>query len=582
MVLSNEQHAFLVAEGKIVMCACPGSGKTFAVANKLSSYLNTWEYKHYGIATLSFTNVASSEIEKKTKELIGNGAGIQYPHFIGTIDSFINKFVFLRYAYLLTKQQKRPYLSQRNIEIDYKYWRNECYKKGCNKAIQEFRLSIDDKIYRNSNSIKCNQSYYGLPCKQYKNILMQKGIFFQNDVSYFAYKILCQYPQIAKMLATRFPIILLDEAQDTSKEQMAILDLIADAGVKTICLVGDPDQSIYEWRNATASCFIDKLNSEHWTTLYLTENRRSSQLICNATKLFSTILKDKQDVKAVGDDMNFSQKPELLLVNNDTPKEKVEQYFLERCSKLEIEHTKENIAILTRGKIHSNIEINNLWKSEEVELLAKASYLLQYDSKKEAYNLCVKCLYLMLIGKPYDASHELKYEIERKVSYDTWKDICVQLLINLPSVDLEVEKWVISLKKVFEDIAFPLNFINGHSVNEVIKIKQKDKKNIDFKKIPVKVFFEKKKEEKITISSIHGVKGETFDAILLYAPSISGATITRTGITTGSLDNEHNRAAYVAMTRPRKYLAVALQKPNKKSDFPFKRFPHDFWIYTEL
>lgn len=546
------------------------------------SYSSAWKDKHQGIAALSFTNVASAEIEKKTKELIGNEANIKHPHFIGTIDSFLNQFVFLRYAYLLTEQQKRPTLSQRNIEMPYRYWRTDCYKNGCTKAMQEFRWSLDDKTYRNSKLVICTQGYYGLPCDQYKNMLIRKGIFFQNDVSYIVYEILRQYPQIAKMLAIRFPIILLDEAQDTSKEQMAILDLIADAGVKTICLVGDPDQAIYEWRNAAASCFIDKMNSPHWNTLYLTENRRSSQLICNATKLFSTILKDKETVKAVGDDMDFHQKPELLLVNKDTSKETVEQYFFEKCTKLGIEYTKENISVLTRGRIHSNTEINNLWKSEEIELLARASYLWQYASKKEAYNLCVKCLYLMLIGNPHEANHELKYEIETKVAYDTWKDICVRLLINLPSVNLELGKWVVNLKKVFEDIALPLSFIDGHSVNEVIKIKQRDTKNPEFKKIPIKMFFEKKKEEEITVSSIHGVKGETFDAILLYAPHLAGTTITRSGITIGPLDNEHNRAAYVAMTRPRKYLAVALQKPSKKADLPLNRFPQDLWEYVEF
>lgn len=582
MALSNEQQTFVKSEGKVVLCACPGSGKTFTVAHKLSSYLNFWEDKHKGIAVLSFTNVASLEIEKKIKQFMGSGASIKYPHFIGTIDSFLNQFVFLRYAYLLTEQQKRPCLSQRNIKINYKFWRKECHQNGCTKAIQDFRWSIDDQIYRNSKLVTCTKDYYGLPCDQYKNMLIRKGIFFQNDVPYIVYKILRKYPQIAKMLGIIFPIILLDEAQDTSKEQMAILDLIADAGVKTICLVGDPDQAIYEWRNATVSCFIDKINSQHWNTLYLTENRRSSQLICNATKLFSTILKDKETVKAVGDDMGFSQKPELLLIKKDTSKEIVMEYFFEKCISLGIEKTKENIAVLTRGKIHNNTEINNLWKSEEIELLARASYLFKYGSKKEAYNLCVKCLYLMLIGNPYEASHELKYEIENKISYETWRYICVQLLISLPPVILGVDEWVKKLKLVFENLAHSLDFVDGHSVDEVIKIKQSDKNNKDFKTIPVKMFFEKRQDEEVTISSIHGVKGETFEAILLYAPSIKGATITSSGITTGSLDSEHNRAAYVAMTRPRKYLAVVLQKPSKATDRHFDRFPKDSWDYIEL
>ena len=71
--LTPEQEAFLEAEGKIVLCACPGSGKTFIVARKLLKYVENWEYAHRGVAVLSFTNVASQEIDKQTKELMPEG-----------------------------------------------------------------------------------------------------------------------------------------------------------------------------------------------------------------------------------------------------------------------------------------------------------------------------------------------------------------------------------------------------------------------------------------------------------------------------------------------------------------------------
>lgn len=42
--LTDEQKEFLVAEGRIVLCACPGSGKTFIVMKKLLKYLETWSH----------------------------------------------------------------------------------------------------------------------------------------------------------------------------------------------------------------------------------------------------------------------------------------------------------------------------------------------------------------------------------------------------------------------------------------------------------------------------------------------------------------------------------------------------------
>ena len=69
--LTDEQKAFLDAEGKVILCACPGSGKTYVVGKKLLKYLTSWPHAHRGVAVLSFTNIASKEIMRQTAELSG-------------------------------------------------------------------------------------------------------------------------------------------------------------------------------------------------------------------------------------------------------------------------------------------------------------------------------------------------------------------------------------------------------------------------------------------------------------------------------------------------------------------------------
>ncbi len=59
--LSDEQIVYVQASGKVIMNACPGSGKTTTVAHKLYSLIQNWECsfsRNAGIACLSFTNVA--------------------------------------------------------------------------------------------------------------------------------------------------------------------------------------------------------------------------------------------------------------------------------------------------------------------------------------------------------------------------------------------------------------------------------------------------------------------------------------------------------------------------------------------
>ena len=84
-----------------------------------------------GVAVLSFTNVASQEIDKQTKELMPEGYRIEYPHFIGTIDSFIDSFILLRFGYLMQEgSRKRPVILHENYgEIRFYAKNKECHAR---------------------------------------------------------------------------------------------------------------------------------------------------------------------------------------------------------------------------------------------------------------------------------------------------------------------------------------------------------------------------------------------------------------------------------------------------------------------
>ena len=139
MELTKEQEDFLEAEGKITLCACPGSGKTYTVAKKLIRYIKTWPYTHRGVATLSFTNVAREEVLRQTTDLsVENYYQVVYPHFVGTLDSFINKFIFLRFGYL-DHNKKRPQIIYGNHGIlNFRSPNKICHNKGCTRNPQWF------------------------------------------------------------------------------------------------------------------------------------------------------------------------------------------------------------------------------------------------------------------------------------------------------------------------------------------------------------------------------------------------------------------------------------------------------------
>lgn len=582
--LTPEQEEFHAAEGKVVLCACPGSGKTYVVARKLLSYIQTWQCSHQGVAVLSFTNVASQEIEKQAKELMGDGFKINYPHFVGTIDSFINTFILLRFGYLMNKEVlKRPTIVINNIfQFPYKYWRSECHRQGCIEGICEFRWDINGDLYRKKNRVTCSAGTYGTPCKQYKKMLLDKGYVFQNEAAALSYLLLKKYPEIPKAIATRFPIIMIDETQDTSIEQMAVLDLLIEAGMRSVFLVGDPDQSIYEWRSATPKCFLDKMKAKEWETIYLTTNFRSSQLICNATQAFANSLADKPPSTAAGRCAKHGQKPVLILYNDQVEEATIIKKFIELCQANAITEANSDIAVVTRGRIHSNTDVQSLWKSIEIELLAQSAYEWYYGSRKKAFELCEKALFSMAIKELRYIDITIATDIENIMVYDTWKFWVISTLCSFPSPQKPLNSWVTEFKSIlvtlFDQLEITLR--EGILIDEVIKIKTRDKKIPHFKDIPLKNYFEAKAKKDIITSSVHGVKGETYDSTLLLVRNKTGAnTLTPNFLNNGDLNDELMRIAYVAMTRPKKLLVVAM--PNIKKQ-KHKRFPADKWDYIYI
>ena len=359
---------------------------------------------------------------------------------------------------------------------------------------------------------------------------------------------------------------------------MRIIDLLCAAGVESTYIVGDPDQSIYEWRNANPRSFLEKMNDPKWMQLSLSKNFRSSQLICNATYVFSDIYKDKAANKANGIYATYNKKPLLFLYGENTAEDLLIQKFIEECTACNIAISPDNVAIVKRGRIYAENCVNNLWKTTATELFAKASYEWMSGNRRRAYSCCEKALFELIIKDINDIEISLEHEISSIMPYSQWKQLVAETLIKLPSADEQCNQWVEKCRCILNEVLIEHNMVllNGVSVDDSIKIKILDKRIPDFKKEPIKKYFEVKSQTNYTFSSIHGVKGETFEAVLLLIQGTRGNTLTPRF---GDTNTELMRIAYVAMTRPRKLLVITM--PKSKANLSI-RFPRDVWDYVEL
>ena len=124
--LNTQKESYINSRGKVVLKACPGSGKTTNIAYKLHTLIETEYSKQIfaGIACLSFTNVAKDEIKEKYFKF--SNKSLTCPHLVSTIDSFINNYITLPFYYLLSDKFERPTILEENKELD-NFWIKELW-----------------------------------------------------------------------------------------------------------------------------------------------------------------------------------------------------------------------------------------------------------------------------------------------------------------------------------------------------------------------------------------------------------------------------------------------------------------------
>lgn len=576
--LTDEQLEYINSTQNVVLKACPGSGKSTAIAYKFLKLTKNWKCKYSGVALLSFTNVASEELNDKIKFINENSTGVLNPHYNGTIDNFLN-YILLRFGYLLFK--RRPLIVMDVDKTIYKVWNSQCYQTCLSRNV-DFYFSIDKKLYKNNEEVVCNciNKNSLTYCNAFYNHLFNNGVILQNNVYCALYELFTKYPQIVDAIKNRYPIIIVDEAQDTSKEQMAIFDILNKKGI-IFNYVGDPDQAIYEWRNADSSKFIEKYNSNKFIPLKLTINNRSSQLICDATKIFSNELSQEKNYLSNSPYKDLRMKPIILLYEKSSIQD-LKEWFLSKVNSLNIQNSGTNIAIVHRKKIYSETDIKDLWKTPLTRMLAEASYEWYLGKRKIAYEKCLLILYDLIYAdyKNFNINH-ISSKSFGKLNL-SFEYLCNLFLKNLITPMATLDDWLKRSIVMINNFLTSNKLVHRKSIKaeELIKIKSRDKSHKNFKNIELYKFFQKTKKENYVYSTIHGVKGATFDALMLVVNSKTGSTLTPKVLLDSDKNTEMARLAYVAMTRPKQLLVVATYKSDKYNYNVF--FDKQIWEYIEI
>lgn len=600
--LNEERIAYLQARGKIILNACPGSGKTTTIAKKIIELEQSKEIDSYsGIACLSFTNSAKDEINESYSKL--SGKILRYPNHVSTIDSFINKFITLPFYNILNRDFNRPKILDHTNTLD-EMWKNE-YIGRDGKLREGLKRPLNNPEYKAKNN---RSIFYAYPpssiriepngtftvegktpsngtvdidkfknyCHLIKQTQFKKGLISTGDSAFIALHILKTNPKICQWLALRFPFIIIDEAQDNSLIQHAIFEELSKQGLKNIELIGDPYQSLYEWRDASPIEFLKKYNEDDsWTSFDLTDNRRSPQ---NIIDIFSIITKE-DDPKINCVDNPAKDDTVIIYKYSENNIQSIIKHYEALCSTNKFE--KNNIVVRgnsLKNKLLGKTTEERPWKVELAKEIITAKNRFSGNDIKNSINE-IRNISVRLLN-PKSDYHQLK-EIERDSKEDhLFNSLLFEILNELPSFDLTVSEWTSQTQLFFKeklglvyDIDLQLKTRKTTTFNRPVTLNESIEKH----------FQKSYSESNIPITTIHQVKGKTLDSVLIFFNDNkhpNNIVFEDISNPNNEFPDEKKRLIYVAMSRPKKVLAMAFPETINDEDI-IKKFGENIKIITQ-
>ncbi len=283
--LSEAQRAAAsYIDGPLIIVAGPGSGKTRVMAHRMA-YILASGVAPWRALGVTFTNKAAAELRQRCESLVSQFVPNASEVHVSTFHSFGAQFLRIHHdaaglardftIYDRQDQEQLVKLIVQDMNADAKTGEvlNDIGRaKNNNQSPEEFASTAIG--YRHELHAEIYQHYEAA-------LQRASGVDF-DDLLLKPYRILMTDPHIRNRMQERYQHIMVDEFQDTNALQFELVRVLGD-GYGNICVVGDPDQSIYSWRNARPENM--ELLSEvlgNCKVFELSESYRSTKTIISA------------------------------------------------------------------------------------------------------------------------------------------------------------------------------------------------------------------------------------------------------------------------------------------------------------
>lgn len=314
----NEKQRFAAetTEGPLVIMAGAGTGKTTVLTNRISHIIESRLAQPSEVLAVTFTRKAAGEMKQRLAGMLGDHRGRQIR--VGNFHSICSD-ILRRHATMIDLPKNFTILDddgQRDVIATIAMERAYIQNKKDRNAVTNYLYQIaswkgdgydDDFIASQADLGKISKG----PKAGDEDFLRQAANIFvgyqeelrQNrwcdfgDLILHVVRIFRKYPDIRASEAAHYRYILVDEFQDTDPVQYEWVCMMAQDH-RNICVVGDTDQSIYEWRNASPHLMANfHKNWDDCERVTIDTNYRSSQQILDVANTVVQPLREKDGLE---------------------------------------------------------------------------------------------------------------------------------------------------------------------------------------------------------------------------------------------------------------------------------------------
>jgi DNA helicase II / ATP-dependent DNA helicase PcrA len=351
---SEQESAVTTTEGPVLIVAGPGSGKTRVLTTRIAYLIQERGIAPWNILALTFTNKAAREMRERVELLVGDRASWIT---MGTFHSFAARTL-------------RVHGSEIGIDPRFVIYDDGDQMGVVKQAMQQLDINVKQFAPRavlsgisGAKSRDISPSAYAQTVETYweeivarvypvyQDTLQRRKALDFDDLLFAALRLMRESTHARDKLRDRHKYVLVDEYQDTNHVQYLMVNALSQEH-RNICVVGDPDQSIYGWRAADIRNILTfKDDYPEATEIHLEENYRSTPEILMAAD--SVIRSNTQRIDRT---LRTSRTAGEKLILRECSDESIEaQFVVQEINRLQREHgfTGNDFAVLYRTNAQS-------------------------------------------------------------------------------------------------------------------------------------------------------------------------------------------------------------------------------------